>query len=453
MPLDRGELKVRLFTNQDLKKLLIPLLIELTLTLAVGMIDSVMVASAGEGAVSGVSLVDTLMQLLIHVFQALATGGAVVAGQYLGHKDKERACKASGQLVWFSGIFSVGIGALFLFGHRLILLGLFGEITSEVYGYADIYLIITALSIPAIAVFEAGAAIFRTMGDSRITMEISMMMNGINVIFNGVFIYGFHMATKGAAIATLMARAAAAVVITALLLNQNLDLHLKKTLRYRFDGGMIRDILRIGVPNGVENGMFQFGKVLLVSLVATLGTAEITAHAVTQTIANVQVIPGTAVSTAAITVIARCVGAGDNEQVRYYNRKLQWISYGMLLVMILISILALPVILSWYGLSARTAEITTRAILIHGIGAIFLWTPTFVLPSVLRAAGDVRFAMVWSIISMWVFRIGTAHFFVRVLDWSVPGVWLGMIVDWIFRSTIFILRFHSGKWQGKGIAQ
>ena len=441
----------QLFSNQALRSLLIPLLIELTLTLAVGMIDSVMVASAGEAAVSGVSLVDTVMQLLIHVFQALATGGAVVAGQYIGHREKDKAQEAAGQLIWFSGLFSLLVAILFFSGHSLILKLLYGKITREVYGFADIYLIITACSIPAIAVFEAGAAVFRTMGNARVTMEISMLMNGINAVLNAVFIYGFHMATKGAALATLIARVIAAVVITVLLLNQNLELHLNRTIRYRFNAKMVGDILRIGVPNGVENGMFQLGKVIVVSLVAGLGTAEITAHAVTQTIANVQVIPGMAVNTAAITVISYCVGAGDNELVRYYNRKLQLISYGALFVTIGLSIIFLPGILSLYGLSEITAKMTTVCILIHGIGAIFLWTPTFVLPAVLRAAGDVKFAMILSVCSMWIFRIGFAHFAVNFFHWGVPGVWVAMIVDWIFRSIVFVFRFRSGKWQGKGV--
>ncbi len=437
----------RLFNRKELFKLIFPLMIELALTLFVGMIDSVMVSSVGEAAVSGVSLIDSVFQLLIYIFAAFGTGGAVVAGQYLGAGKQEEARDTSGQLVWFSGLVSLGIMGIIYLLRKLLLTVVFGAITPEVYACANSYLLIVVLSIPALSVYESGAAIFRTMGNSQITMYLSAMMNVINICGNVFFIYFLKLGTAGAATATVIARYAAAVVMVCLLLQKKRVLHLEKTLHYHLDGMQIRRILSIGVPNGIENGLFQAGKIILASLVAGFGTSAITANAVCQTVAGIQVIPGTAAQLAATTVVARCIGAKDEQQARYYNRVLLLLSYIALFVFCGLMWLALPVILNRYHLSRATAELTSQMVLVHTIGAVFIWPLTFVLPASMRAAGDVRFAMVISIISMWVFRIGAAYLFAKVLGTGALGVWLAMVCDWLFRAVVFSVRWLGGKWK------
>ncbi|MDE5992550.1 MAG: MATE family efflux transporter [Oscillospiraceae bacterium] len=286
----------KIFSKKDLAKLIFPLMIELALTLLVGMIDSVMVSSAGEEAVSGVALIDTVFQLLIYIFAAFGTGGAVVAGQYLGAGKQSEARETSGQLVWFSGLVSLGITVLIYLLRKLLLTVVFGAITQKVYDCANAYLLISALSIPALSVYESGAAVFRTMGNSKITMYLSAMMNFINICGNAFLIYSLKLGTAGAAIATVISRYAAAVVIICLLLQKKRTLYLEKTLHYKPNGALIKKILSIGVPNGVENGLFQAGKIILVSLVTSFGTSAITANTVCQTIASIQVIPGSASS-------------------------------------------------------------------------------------------------------------------------------------------------------------
>lgn len=437
----------RLFNRKELFKLIFPLMIELALTLFVGMIDSVMVSSVGESAVSGVSLIDSVFQLLIYIFAAFGTGGAVVAGQYLGAGKQEEARDTSGQLVWFSGLISLGIMGIIYLLRKLLLTVVFGAVTPEVYACANSYLLIVVLSIPALSVYESGAAIFRTMGNSQITMYLSAMMNVINICGNAFFIYFLKFGTAGAAAATVIARYAAAVVMVCLLLQKKRVLHLEKTLHYHLDGKQIRKILSIGVPNGIENGLFQAGKIILASLVAGFGTSAITANAVCQTVASIQVIPGTAMQLAATTVVARCIGAKDEQQARYYNRVLLLLSYTALFVFCGLMWLALPVILNWYHLSRATAELTSQMVLVHTIGAALIWPLTFVLPASMRAAGDVRFAMVISIISMWVSRIGAAYLFAKVLGTGALGVWLAMVCDWLFRAVVFSVRWLGGKWK------
>lgn len=443
----------RLFSKKDLVKLFIPLVIELLLNLMVGMIDSVMVASVGESAMSGVSLVDTVMQLLIFVFSAFGTGGAVVCGQYLGAKEKENACRTTSQLLWFSWIVSMIVTGIMYMIRGLILNHLFGSITVQVSYNANRYFLIVLLSIPAISIFESGAAIFRTMGNSRITMYLSFLMNLVNVTGNAIFIYGCGLGSAGAAIATVAARYVAAVLILVLLLNEKLDLHLQKTLRYRPDGALIRKILYIGVPNGVENGLFQLGKVVLVSLVSGFGTSAIAANSICHTMTSIQVIPGVAMQTVATTVIARCVGAEDEQQTRYYNRLLIGVTYAVMAVFCLILWFGLAVILPWYHVIEETALLTRQMLMFHTFGAILVWPVAFVLPASMRAAGDVKFAMVMSIISMWVFRILSAYLLANHFGMGAPGVWAAMPVDWAFRAIVFGERWLSGKWKGKSVVK
>lgn len=441
----------RIFSGKDLAKLIFPLVIELMLTLLVGMIDSVMVSSAGEAAVSGVSLVDTVFQLLIYIFSAFGTGGAVVAGQYLGAGQKDHAKETAQQLVWFSALSSIMIMGLVYLIRGFLLGHVYGAITQEVHWNANRYLMIVGVSIPALSIYESGAAIFRTMGNSKITMMLSAVMNVVNICGNAILIYGVGMGTAGAATATVVARYTAAVIMILLLLRTNQPLYLKRTLKYIPDGNKIRRILQIGVPNGIENGLFQVGKIILAGLFTRFGTSAITANAVCLTISGIQVIPGSAISLAATTVIARCVGAGDEKQVRFYNRLLLGISYIAMIVFCGAFWFGLPTILSLYHLSGQTAVLATKMVLVHTLGAIVIWPLTFVLPSSMRAAGDVRFAMITSAASMFVFRLGAAYLFALNLGMGALGIWYAMLCDWGFRAIVFSLRWISGGWKNKSI--
>ena len=436
-----------LFSNRELANLIGPLVIEQLLAVFVGMADSIMVANVGEAAVSGVSLVDNIMILIINIFAALATGGAVVAGQYIGRKDEKSACKAATQLVWFVSLSAVAIMILVYFGKDIILNQVFGHITAEVKGHADIYLLIVTASIPFIALYNGGAAIFRAMGNSQVSMRVSLLMNAINVTGNAILVFGLRIGTAGVAIPTLISRMVAAIVITVLLCNQTRILHIERTLKIRFDGRMIRKILAIGVPNGLENSMFQLGKILVLSLVSTFGTYVIAANAVSNAIALFQILPGMAISLAITTVISQCVGANDYEQVRYYLKKLLAIIYVAMVGTVALIFLALPLILKAYNLSDQTAAAATNIIHFHGISAMIIWPLSFALPAAYRAAGDAKACMYTSIVSMWIFRIGFSYLVGKYMGLGVFGVWVAMVVDWVVRAICFIIRYFNGKWK------
>lgn len=442
-------MKPLLFSNKDLRKLIAPMVVEQLLAVFVGLADTIMVAIVGESAVASVSLVDNINVLLIGLFMALATGGAVVAGQFLGHGDKGKATVAAEQLVLFMILFSVLIMALVYGGKWFILHVLFGQIEPEVMSYANTYLMIVTASIPFIALYNAGAAIFRVQGNSAISMGVSILMNAVNVAGNAFLVLGLHCGVEGVAIPTLVSRVIAAFVMIVLLFNPKLTIHLSRNIRIRLDGAMIRRILRIGIPNGVENSMFQLGKLVLLSLISTFGTVAITANAVSNTVAAFAILPGQAIGMGMVTVVSQCVGAGDYEQVRFYTKRLMKYAIGAMALTNLLVIAAIPLITYAYRLSPETAAMTKNILLLHSICAIFIWPFSFTLPNTLRAANDVKFAMVVSLLSMWLCRIVMGVVFGAYLDLGVLGIWMAMILDWCVRSVFFLIRYGRGKWQSQ----
>lgn len=437
----------RMFSRKDLIRLIIPLMIDQFLQAFVGLADSIMVARVGEAAVSGVSLVDTVMLLIINIFTALATGGAVIAGQYLGRKENKNGCAAAAQLINFTLVFSVLIMIFIYLGRNMILSGIFGSIEPDVMYNSTVYLLIVTASVPLIALYNAGAAIFRAMGNSKISMETSLLMNTINVGGNAFLIFGLHRGVEGVAIPTLVSRGVACIVMLALLNDQRNLLHLPHPYPVHINWSMMKKILYIGIPNGLENSMFQLGKIVVLSLVAGYGTASLAANAVCNNVATFAVLPGMSFGFAMLTVCAQCVGAGEFEQVKYYTKKLMQTEYLCLILMNILVVLAIPGVINIYGLSAEASSYSVKILIYHSICVITIWPLSFTLPNTLRAAADVKITMILSIMSMWIFRFGFSILLGSVLGWGVFGVWVAMTIDWLVRSICFLYRFHSGKWQ------
>lgn len=440
------------FSNRALKRLIVPMIIEQFLAILVGMSDSIMVATVGEHAVSGVSLVDNIFILLIYLFAALATGGAVVMGQYLGQNKHEKANRAVNQLILFTALFAICIMIGLYLARNLILHRVFGAIEANVMEASKTYLLIVSASIPFIALYNAGAAVFRTMGNSKVPMYLSMMMNAINVGGNAILIFGFGMGVAGAATSTLVSRVISAVAIILLLCSPEHLLHLERPFSFKLDFGMLKKIAYIGIPNGLENGMFQLGKIMVLSMITGFGTAAIAANAVSNIIATFQVLPGMSVGMAVITVCSRCVGAGDYEVARYYTRKILKLVHILIIVFSVTTLVALPGIMHLYNLSDDAMTFTKQIIWYHGICCMLIWPEAFTLPNTLRAASDVKFCMILSIISMWVFRIAFSYIIAVRMGMGVLGVWIAMTIDWAVRAVLFIIRYRGKRWQHKSIA-
>ena len=440
----------RLFSNQRLIRLIIPLVIEQTLTILVGMCDGVMVSSVGEAAISGVSLVDMINAVMLVLFAALATGGAVVTSQFLGAQQPEKARRSAGQLVLMAALLGITIAALCLVFARKLMRLFFGSIDDDVMAAGLIYLRITALSFPFIALYNAGAAIFRSVGNSKVSMQVSLLMNAINVTGNAVCIFGLKMGVAGVAIPTVVSRCVAAVVILILAANPKRELCLKWNAIRRPDSKMMGSILRIGIPSACENSLFQLGRLIVVSMIALFGTVQTSANAVANTLDSVAVIVGQTMGLAMVTVVGQCVGAGDPEQVKYYVKKLMLWSYLTVgLSNILIIVFSDNLIALYSSLSPQTVELTKKLVLIHSWCGILLWPAAFVLPNALRAANDVRFTMFVGVGSMVVFRILVSWVLCVQMEWGAIGVWIAMIIDWVCRVSFFVTRMVSGKWKSK----
>ena len=444
--------KEMMFTNRQLVALMWPLLLEQLLAITVGLADSLMVATVGDAAISAVSLVDSISNLMIYIFSAMATGGAAVAGQYIGQRQKEDACNAGQQLIALLGAVSIFFVALLYLFRTQILTVMFGHIEPDVMAATNTYYLYVMASIPGIALYNGGAALFRTMGHSDVSLKVSLLMNSINVIGNAVLIFGFGMDVAGVAIPTLVSRTVAAIVILSLLFNRDLMLHLSDIRGFRVDMRLMKNIFYIGVPSGVENGMFQLGRLVLFSLISTFGTASMVANAIGNTISNFNCFAGQAINLGLAAVVSQCVGAGEFDQARAYLKKIAKWTYGIMAAVNLTIIALLPLIMRVYNVSPEAEKLAVTVTLIHGISSIFIWVPAFMVPGFLRAAGDAGFTMLASMLTMWVVRVMLAYVLGKYMGYGVIGVWFAhAIVDWSVRSVIFFLRYRSGKWETMGI--
>ena len=435
-----------LFSNKDLKRLIIPLIIEQILAVLVGTVDTMMISTAGEAAISGVSLVNMINVVIITLLASLATGGAVVSSQLLGAGQGEDACRSSNQLMLVAASASLLVTALFMIGRQGVLRLLFGSIEEDVMRSALIYISITALSFPFLAVYNSSAALFRSMGKSRVTMYVSMMMNVINVTGNYILVYRLHLGVAGVAIPTLVSRAVAGVVMFCLLHDKRHVIHLTRG-GYKPDARMIRRILHIAIPNGLENSLFQLGRLLVVSIISGFGTVQIAANAVANNLMNMGIILASALNLAVIPVVGRCIGARDFGQARYFTRKLLTLTYLLNGAENLLMIVLMPKLLGLYDLSEEAARLAGTLELIHASFGILMWPSAFSLPCSLRAAGDVRFTMTVSIFSMAAFRIVASYILGAKMGMGAIGVWIGMVIDWVFRTALFVWRWRSGIWE------
>lgn len=436
-----------LFDRPNLIRLLVPLIIEQFLMMTVGMADTIMVATAGEAAVSGVSLVDSINLLLIQIFAALSTGGTVIVSQYLGRQDTENADHAAKQLLHSATLIALVLMTLALFFRQQILSFIYVSLEPDVMGHALDYFFYTAIAYPFMAVYNAGAALFRAMGNSKVSMYVSLVVNAVNISVNAILIYGFDMAAAGAGIGTLVSRITAAVIMLILMRRPVNLVKVRGLLRFEWRPQMLNNILRVGVPNGMENGMFQIGKLLVAGLVASFGTAAVSANAIANSIGSVIQVPGTAMGLGLITVVGRCMGARQDDQAVYYSRRLLLIAYLSVGSLSLLMLLLAGPLVGLFNLSTAATEMAVEILRWFAVFNLAIYPIAFVLPNALRGAGDSKFTMIVSMVSMWAFRIGFSYLFVRLFELGLLGIWMAMFVDWIVRAAIFVFRFQRGHWK------
>ena len=441
-----------MFSARDLGRLILPLVAEQVLLVTVGMADTVMVSTVGQEAISAISLVDSINVLLINVFSALGAGGAIVTAQYLGREEDSSASTAAKQLLYVVAAASGLIMVVCLLFNGPILRLLFGAAEPEVMAGARVYFYITALSYPFIGIYNGGAGVFRAMGNSKVSMCCSALMNLINIGGNALLIYGLGAGVEGAAIATLLSRIAAALVILWLLCQGNGRVQIHRLFRPEYHPAMVRGILRVGVPGGLENGMFQIGKVLVQGLVTSFGTVVIAANAMANNITLLPHVSGNAIGLAMVTVVGQCVGAGEFGQAKKYMLRLTGLVYCTMGSLEVLLFLTARFWVGLFHLPADTTAITVELVRVFALFAIFFWPASFALPNGLRAAGDVRFTMLVSTLSMWIFRVGFSFFLCGpAVGMGIMGVWVAMYIDWIVRCIAFLWRYFSGRWQNRQV--
>ena len=442
-----------LFSNKDINRLILPLIVEQLLAISVGMFDTMMVSSLGESAVSGVSLVDMISKLMINIFAALATGGAVICAHEVGFAktqngktDYSAARGAAKHLLIILTVASCLIALLCYFWRAPLLNLLFGKIETETMNSALTYLKIAAISYPFLALYNGFAALFRTMGNSRVTMVTSIIVNIVNLIGNALLIFVFDKGVAGAAWSTTVSRMLGMIILAVLIVNKKLDIHINFFERFKVKLSTVKRILGIGLPNGFENSVFSLGRILVISMISGFGEVQLAANSVANNLDQLGCIPGQAICLAMVTVVGQCIGAGDLGAADFYRKKLTRMSFCFMAIVEIAIILTLPLTLQLYDLTAETLKLAAVLILIHDGLGMALWTPSFVTPNALRAAKDVRYTMIVSISSMIGFRVLFSYIIGVVFELGIIGVWIAMVLDWIFRGMMFALRIHRKKW-------
>ena len=436
-----------MFTNKQLKDMIVPLIAEQFLVMLVGLADTFVVSYAGEAAVSGVSLVNSFNTIFLFLFTALASGGAVVVSQYIGRKNTDKASEAVSQLLMVSVLFSAAVSVLILIFNQGIIRAIFGQVEPEVEEACVTYLRISAYSYPALAVYNAGAALYRSVGKTSTTMKISIIANVINVAGNLIGVFALHAGVAGVAYPSLISRGFSAVVITLLCFRDQEGVRYRWRQILAWKSELLKTIMGIAVPNGLESGIFQLVKVGLSSIVALFGTSQIAANGIAQSIWSVASLVSVAMDAVFITVIGQCMGAGDNDQAEAYFKKLMKLTVGISLAWNGLIALLTPWIAGAYAVSEETRQYVLYLVLIHNLGNSILFPFADPLGKGLRAAGDVKYTVVVSLFTTIGVRLLLSLLFGIVLQMGVIGIALAMCMDWLVRAILFWIRFKKGRWK------
>ena len=435
------------FSNSELLSLILPLTLESGLNILIGMVDTMMVASCGESAVSAVALVDSISFLLITVLSAFATGGAVICSQYLGNKDGERARTTARNLIFISLVIGAILPLVVLPMRMFIIWNVFGTITDIVAGYANDYFFFLILSYPFLALYSAYTALARSEGKTKRTFYVALVMNLVNVAGNAILIFIFKLGPKGASISTLVSRVLGTAILMLFSTREKEVLSTRGILKNAPSGELIKKIVKIGVPTGIEGSFFHIGKITITAMVSTLGTSAIAINTVVNNYNAYCNISGNAICLAMITVIGQCRGNNNFEDIHYYTKKLLGILYAMSVITAIPLYIFSNQVVGLYGLEPANIVKCVPIARSCLIACCTIWPLAFCLPNTLKAVGDVKFIMISSLLSVYAVRVLGAYIFIKVLGFGVWGVWCAMYIDWIARSILYITRYKNGKWK------
>lgn len=435
------------FKNKEIILFILPIFFEQIIISLMGIIDTYMVSHLGETAVAGVSLALSIDQFVKNVSIALATGGSVVVSQYIGArniKEASRALKTNIQVIFLIST----IACIFFVAFRDILLSfLFGTVEEEVMNSSKEFFSINALSYPFLALYNCGSASFRATGNTRIPFMASICMMVINVALKYIFIFVFKLGVSGAALSTLAAYIITGTVQVIMHCSHKNRIFVIKLFKPEWRGGLIGRITKIALPNGIENGLFNLGALILQRLVSTLGTASIAANALASNISPLTYALSSSFTMAIITFVGQCCGAGDIKGAKFYTKHILKLDYAATIVNAALAILFTAPLVRMYGLSEEATGYAINILYVYFFMSALFYPLSFAMPNALRGTGDTVFTMTVSALSMFLFRIIMAYVFVYVFKTGVIAIWYAMVLDWIIRSLVFVLRYKSGKWE------
>lgn len=435
------------FSNKEILIFMLPIFLEQLMITGMGMADTFMVSSLGESAVAGVSLVTSVDKFVRLVFTALAAGGSVVLSQYIGAQNDTKSEEALRSCVHVVFVIGCAVSAVMLVLNRPILGFLFGNAEPEVVEASQIYFFCTASSYPLMALYNAGTASYRAMGNSRIPFIASLAMMIVNLGLKYIFIFVLHMGVAGAGFSTTLGMGLVGIVLMFLLRRPCNKIHIRRLFCFRYDWPLIGRIFKVSIPNAIENGMFQFGLIVLSGLVSTLGTASIAAHGIATNITPMLYCISTGFSMSLMVIVGQCMGAGEAEEASMYIRHVTKLCYIFLALNGLIFALLSGKIISLFGISEEAEQIAMQILHMYNITCLLLYPSAFGLPYGLRGAGDTKFVMAVSIASMFLCRIAMSYVFVQGLQMGVMGIWYAQAVDWLVRSAAFWARYLRGRWK------
>ena len=438
-----------MFSKREIIRMYIPLILELILSYTISLADTLMVAGAGESVLSGVALVGTVNVICVYLFSAMNSGGSVVVSQLIGTGNYPRARHAAKQLLWSSFFVASAMMILAMLFHRPFLSFAFGKVEADVMKNATVYFFIIVMCYPFSAISEACSSILRVTGDTKTSMKISLFANILNVIGNAILIIGFGLGAAGAAISSVFSTIVGTVIRLCIIRRKNDTVYIENILRYKPDWYMFGRIARIGIPNGIENSIFQIGKVLTLSIVSAFGTYQLAANSVANSLTSFQFMAGGAMSTVIVTVVGRCIGAGKKDLAKSYTTKLIGAVYVMNFIVALVTVVFLDPLLAMYNLSPESFAMAKKLVIIHSIGVCTLCPMSVNITSAFRAASDVRYSMVVSVVSMWACRVGLSYVLGQYMGLGVLGVWYAMLIDWVVRAVFYTTRYLRGTWLKK----
>lgn len=439
-----------MFSNRALVSLSVPIVIDAVLAIFTGMVDTAMVSTAGEAAVGAISLVDQMFLLFVTVFSAIASGGVVITAQYIGNQDRAKAKSSANQLLYASTAVALFITVAVIGFIPQIIRLVYGELEEAVFENAKAYFFFALLGMPFFALASACTALLRTMQRSKLAMLLALGANVINIIGNAILIYGFKMGAAGAAIATTFSRIVWSVVAMYFMHDKRLPVYFENLLKFRLDFDVMKRVLKIGTANGLESGLFQIGKLLVASLISSFGTIAIAANSVANTLCNIGWTIVGSFGTVLLTVVGQCIGAGEQEQARRYTKKILILGHILVFTLFGSVFLLRHQLVQLFDFGPEALEM---AAYYTGAGALLtmcaFYGSAFLPVAAFRSAGDVRYAVVMAVSTMFIFRVGLSYLLNAVTDLGLMCVWFGMAADWVCRTVLNTIRFRSGKWLHK----